>query len=37
MPAAYSDDLRTKTLFAVERGIPKKDVCEMFAISFSSL
>ncbi|WP_041763457.1 helix-turn-helix domain-containing protein [[Leptolyngbya] sp. PCC 7376] len=37
MPAAYSDDLRRKALAAVERGIPKKDVCDMFNISRSSL
>ncbi|WP_041764463.1 IS630 transposase-related protein [[Leptolyngbya] sp. PCC 7376] len=37
MPAAYSDDLRRKALAAVERGIPKQEVCDMFNISLSSL
>ena len=37
MPGAYSDDLRSKALAAVKRGIPKKQVCEMFGISLSSL
>ena len=37
MPGAYSDDLRRKALAAVERGIPKKEVCDMFGISLSSL
>ncbi|AFY38992.1 hypothetical protein Lepto7376_2730 [[Leptolyngbya] sp. PCC 7376] len=37
MPAADSDDLRCKALDAVARGIPKKDVCEMFGISLNSL
>ncbi|WP_083891025.1 helix-turn-helix domain-containing protein [[Leptolyngbya] sp. PCC 7376] len=37
MPAAYSDDLRCKAIAAVERGVPQKDVCDMFNVSRSSL
>ena len=37
MPGAYSDDLRSKALEAVKRGIPKKEVCDTFGISLSSL
>jgi transposase len=37
MPVAYSTDLRIKALAAVERGVAKRDVCDMFNISLSSL
>ena len=37
MPGAYSDDLHSKALAAVARGISKKEICAIFDISLSSL
>ncbi len=37
MASAYSYDLRTKAIEAVERGAKKADVCRMFGISHSTL
>ncbi len=34
---AYSKDLRIRTLAAVERGIPRKEVIEFFGISLATL
>lgn len=34
---AYSKDLRLKVLAAVERGIPRKEVSDLFGISLSSI
>ncbi len=34
---AYSKDLRLKTLAAIERGIPRKEVAELFGSSMSTI
>ena len=34
---AYSKDLRLKTLSAIDRGIPRKEVQELFGISRSTI
>lgn len=34
---AYSKDLRLKTLATIDRGIPRKEVCELFGISRSTI
>jgi transposase len=34
---AYSKDLRLKTLSAIDRGIPRKRVAELFGVSRSTL
>jgi transposase len=34
---AYSKDLRLKTLAAIERGIPRKEVSELFGVSRSTI
>lgn len=34
---AYSQDLRLKTLAAIDRGIPRKEVQELFGISRSTI
>ena len=34
---AYSKDLRLKTLAAIDRGIPRKEVAELFGISRSTI
>ena len=34
---AYSKDLRLKTLAAIDRGIPRKEVQELFGISRSTI
>jgi transposase len=34
---AYSKDLRLKTLAAIDRGIPRKEVQELFGISLSTI
>jgi transposase len=34
---AYSKDLRLKTLAAIDRGIPRKEVAELFGISLSTI
>ncbi len=34
---AYSKDLRLKTLAAIDRGIPRKEVQELFGVSRSTL
>jgi transposase len=34
---AYSKDLRLKTLAAIDRGIPRVEVCELFGISLSTI
>ncbi len=34
---AYSKDLRLKTLAAIDRGIPRKEVCELFEVSRSTI
>jgi len=34
---AYSKDLRLKTLAAIDRGIPRKEVCEIFRVSRSTV
>jgi transposase len=34
---AYSNDLRLKTLAAIDRGIPRKEVAELFGISLSTI
>src|SRR5215204_2060723 len=34
---AYSKDLRLKTLAALDRGIPRKEVTELFGISRSTI
>jgi transposase len=34
---AYSKDLRLKTLAAIDRGIPRAEVCELFGISLSTI
>ncbi len=34
---AYSKDLRLKTLAAIDRGIPRKEVSELFGVSRSTL
>jgi transposase len=34
---AYSKDLRLKTLAAIDRGIPRKEVAEHFGVSRSTL
>ncbi len=34
---AYSKDLRLKTLAAIERGIPRKEVAQLFGISLSTI
>lgn len=37
VPRAYSQDLREKTLAAIDRGVPKSEVITMFNISRDSL
>jgi transposase len=34
---AYSKDLRLKTLAAIDRGIPRKEVAELFGVSLSTI
>ncbi len=34
---AYSKDLRLKTLAAIDRGIPRKEVSELFGVSGSTI
>src|ERR687897_1383436 len=34
---AYSRDLRLKTLAAIDRGIPRKEVSELFGVSLSTI
>jgi transposase len=34
---AYSKDLRLKTLAAIDRGIPSKEVAELFGVSLSTI
>ncbi len=34
---AYSKDLRLKTLAAIDRGIPRKEVAELFGVSMSTI
>ena len=34
---AYSKDLRLKTLAAIDRGIPRKEVQELFGVSLSTI
>jgi transposase len=34
---AYSKDLRLKTLAAIDRGIPRKEVSELFGVSRSTI
>ena len=34
---AYSKDLRLKTLAAVDRGIPRREVYELFGVSRSTV
>jgi len=34
---AYSKDLRSKTLAAIDRGIPTKEVQELFGVSLSTI
>lgn len=37
MPKAYSQDLREKAIAAIDRGVPKREVIQMFSISRDSL
>jgi transposase len=34
---AYSKDLRLKTLAAIDRGIPRKEIAEIFGVSRSTI
>ena len=34
---AYSKDLRLKTLGAIDRGIPRKEVAQLFGVSLSTI
>ena len=34
---AYSKDLRLRVLDAVERGLPREEVCELFGVSHSTI
>jgi putative transposase len=34
---AYSKDLRLKVLSAIDRGIPRREVAELFGISLSTI
>jgi transposase len=34
---AYSKDLRVKVLSAIDRGIPRKEVAELFGVSLSTI
>jgi transposase len=34
---AYSKDLRLRVLAAVDRGIPRKEVADLFGVSLSSV
>jgi transposase len=34
---AYSKDLRLKTLAAIDRGIPRKEVSDFFGVSLSTI
>src|SRR5918994_349617 len=34
---AYSKDLRLKVLSAIDRGIPRKEVADLFGVSLSSI
>ncbi len=34
---AYSKDLRLKTLAAIDRGIPRKEVADLFGVSTSTI
>jgi hypothetical protein len=34
---AYSKDLRLKTLAAIDHGIPRKEVAELFGVSLSTI
>jgi transposase len=34
---AYSKDLRLKTLAAIDRGIPRREVTELFGVSRSTI
>jgi transposase len=34
---AYSKDLRLKVLAAIDRGIPRREVADLFGISLSSI
>jgi transposase len=37
MMNAYSKDLRLKVLSAIERGIPRKEVADLFGVSLSTI
>jgi transposase len=37
MMNAYSKDLRLKTLAAIDRGIPRREVAELFGVSLSTI
>jgi transposase len=37
MMNAYSKDLRLKVLSAIDRGIPRKEVSELFGVSLSTI
>jgi transposase len=34
---AYSKDLRLKVLSAIDRGIPRKEVADLFGVSLSTI
>jgi transposase len=34
---AYSKDLRLKVLCAIDRGIPRKEVADLFGVSLSTI
>ncbi len=34
---AYSKDLRLKTLAAIDRGIPRKEIADLFGVSLSTI
>jgi len=34
---AYSKDLRLKVLSGIERGIPRKEVADLFGVSLSTI
>jgi transposase len=37
MTNAYSKDLRVKVLSAIDRGIPRKEVADLFGVSLSTI
>jgi transposase len=37
VPKAYSQDLREKAIAAIDRGVPKSEVIQMFEVSRDSL